>query len=77
MDDYAGFTLFKDIDNKILQAYNRYIMTKNINEMHGSVLADRYAANFSEGELVKIITVAKYIDKYGEEEVKKMVGATV
>lgn len=77
MDEFVGFSLFNDINNDILQAYNRLQMMKNINKMHGSVLSRKYGANFSKKDIMKMTTIASYIDRYGEEEVKKMVGLTV
>lgn len=71
MNDYKGYSLFNDVMNPVIRAWNRANTVFNIKEQHGSVLATRYAKNFDRNSLLAIFTVFTSIDKRGYEQTRR------
>lgn len=67
------FTTFNDVQNPMLRAYNRAVMTSNINNRHGAEKAEEYASEFTDKERLAMMSILIAIAKYGEEEVKRQV----
>lgn len=68
-----SFDTFNEIENPLLRAYNRAVMSLNLNGDEGKECAARYLAMFSDKENAAIYALLSGIDKYGPEAIKKNV----
>ena len=70
---YKGFSLFTEVDNPILKAWNIYSTMKNIKEIHGSVVMERYFEQIDERTRGSVAIVSGVVHHKGEEYVKRYI----
>ena len=70
-NDFNGFSMFNDVDDPILQAYNRCVTMFNINEFHGDGMSVEYAEKIPEEERMTMLAMYTYIIDVGLDEVKR------
>lgn len=72
-NDFKGFSLFNDVKDPKLQAYNRAAMLKNLRESHGDELANNYYLSFGGPSQFGIITTMMFVKEHGWDEVKRRI----
>lgn len=72
-NEFMGYSLFEDILNPSIRAWNRVNTIYNIKERHGNVVASRYAAKFNKNDLFAVYTIMAIIKKNGYENVRREV----
>lgn len=70
-NDYRGYSLFKDVKNPVIRAWNRLNTIYNIKEQHGSVLARRYAEQLGKSELISVYLLIASVDSKGYEQTRR------
>lgn len=73
----SKFDTFNEIENPLLRAYNRAVMSININVDEGKECAARYLSMFTDKENAAIYALLTGINKYGPEAIKKNVMARI
>ena len=69
--DFLGYSNFLDVENKLLQAYNRLMVMKNINQDHGMQHAAAYREQFDEADSTRMVALTMDIMHLGIEVVKR------
>ena len=46
MNEYLGYSLFKDVENPTLRARNRFVVSQNIKEEFGFAVSQKYLKKF-------------------------------
>lgn len=69
----SSFDTFNEVENPLLRAYNRAVMSINLNVDEGKECAARYLSMFSDKENAAIYALLAGIDKYGPDTIKKNV----
>lgn len=59
MNEYLGYSLFKDVENPTLRARNRFVVSQNIREEFGFAVSQKYLKKFSKKDLIAIFLVGK------------------
>lgn len=72
-----SFDTFNEIENPLLRAYNRAVMSLNLNGDEGKECAARYLSMFTDKENAAIYALLAGINKHGPELIKKNVMARV
>lgn len=71
--EFHGYSLFKDILNPSIRAWNRANVIYTIKERHGNVVATRYAEHFPKTELTSIYAIMALVAKEGYENIRREV----
>ena len=69
VNEYKGYSLFNEVENHSLQAWNRCNVICNIQEAHGKVFAEEYAEALTENDRVKVLFMFGYIKEHGWDKV--------
>ena len=69
-NEYNGYSLFTEIENKTLQAFNRCAVMFNIMEHNGMAMAEDYALQISEEDRSIMFAMFVYIKERGLERTK-------
>ena len=77
MTDYKGYSLFEDLDNDLLQAWNRCNTIANINKDVSEEAAQEYFDLFDKTEQMKIKMLLLMTSASGKEEVQKRINETL
>lgn len=72
-NDYRGYSLFRDVDNPTLRAWNRCAVLFNIEEDLGEGSSAGYAATLTDAERMAVITMFVHIKEVGYENAKREV----
>lgn len=72
-NSYKGYSLFKDVTDDLLQAWNRANVIANINEDLNADEAQAYFEHFDAVEKMKIEMLLMMVSVSGKEEVQKRV----
>ena len=59
MNEYLGYSLFKDIQNPTLRARNRFVVSQNIREEFGFAMSKDYLRKFNKKDLIAIYVVGQ------------------
>lgn len=70
-NEHNGYSLFTEIENPLLRAFNRCILTLNINEDAGRAVVKDYLENFSEKDRAAMFVMFGYIKQKGPDQVIK------
>ena len=68
---FMGYSLFKDVTDPILRAYNRSCVIKNIKDTVGHNTAVNYINQFSKEDKLKISIILVSVLEHGWEAVGK------
>ena len=77
MTEYKGYSLFTDVSDDLLQAWNRAQTIANINEKLGADDAQAYHDHFDPAEKMKVEILLAAVSANGKEEVQKRVMACI
>jgi hypothetical protein len=77
MTEFKGYPTFTDLDNDLLQAWNRCEIIADINKSCGADLAQDYFDTFNEVEQMKIKMLLLMVSSCGKEETKKQILASL
>ena len=72
-NEFNGFSLFNDVEDFILQAYNRCAVMFNIEGIHGTKLAFDYADAIDEKGRASMMAMCAYILSVGLEETGRQI----
>ena len=72
-NEFNGFSMFDEVENVVLQAYNRSLMVFNIRSLHGQPLAGEYLDQFSDPDKARILALVLHIQKHGQAETHRMI----
>ncbi len=67
------FENYNTVQHMPLRVYNRATMLANIQKDFGAEKAEKYASQFTKGEMKQMFIMLAYIGKFGREEAKKEV----
>lgn len=70
-NEFNGFSLFYDVEDRTLQAYNRYCVGKVIKDTIGEEALCSYFENFDVAELATVGMVVAQISLEGEPTFKR------
>lgn len=77
MVNYQGFSLFNDVKNPMIRAWNRNQTSLNVIKKGGMPMFKEYIKNFPQEDLAAIINIRKDIRTRGyttvHKEIKRMV----
>lgn len=65
---------FNDIESKSLQAYNRLMVSLNLNQRVGTEAVEKYLGQFSEQDRVRIFAMGASIHSKGKLAVQRDLG---
>lgn len=72
-NEFMGYSLFEDILNPSIRAWNRANTVYNIKERHGSVVASKYVSKFDKHAMFAIFTVMATVERNGYENVRRQI----
>lgn len=75
--EYKGYDLFMDVQDDLLQAWNRANTIANINEKLGSEDADAYHQMYDPVSKMKVEMLLAMVSHSGKEEVQKRINKTI
>lgn len=70
-NNYKGYSMFNEVVNPVIKAWNRLNTIYNIKEQHGSVLARRYAEQLSKPDLTSVYLLIASVDAKGYEQTRR------
>jgi len=70
-NNYKGYSLFNDIEDNTLKAYNRAVTMFNINNKFNENMVRGYAEQLSDSDRNKVYAMLQYIKVKGAEVVKR------
>lgn len=70
MDNFKGYGLFNDVEDKVLRTWNRCQTFLNIKEQHGEELAKEYLNKFDPLEQLFMMATFTSISMKGMESVR-------
>ena len=71
---YKGYSLFNDITDNTLKAYNRAVTMFNIQEKFNDKMVRDYAGQLTQSDLNKVYAMLQYIKAKGAELVRREIG---
>lgn len=77
MTEYKGYSLFEDVENDLLQAWNRCNTIANINKDVSEEAAQEYFDMFNKVEQMKIKMLLLMVSTSGKDEVQKRINETL
>lgn len=72
-NEFMGYSLFDDVLNPSVRAWNRANTVYNIKERHGSVVATKYVSKFDKLAQFAIFTVMTTVESKGYENVRRTI----
>jgi len=76
MNSYKGYSLFNDVENKALQAWNRFVVMMNILKDTGSEAeSTNYVNHFENDDKVRIKETGRMIEENGVAAVRATLNA--
>lgn len=75
--EYKGYDLFMDVQDDLLQAWNRANTIANINEKLGAEDADAYHKSYDNVGRMKVEMLLAMVSHSGKEEVQKRIMKTI
>lgn len=76
-NSYKGYSLFNDVEDDLLQAWNRSQVVANINQDMGQESAESYVNHFKPEDKMKVQILLAAVSHVGKEEVQKRITATI
>lgn len=70
-NEFIGYSLFEDIMNPSLRAWNRANTVYNIKERHGNAVAHKYVSKFDKMDMFAIFTIMATVERNGYENVRR------
>ena len=70
-NEWNGFSLFNDVEDKVLRSYNRCVMMSNIQDTHGENVSADWADNIDEAGKAEMFAMFNYIYEKGVIEVHR------
>lgn len=70
MKNFKGYSLFNELKNRKLKAFNRLNTMMNLNNLLGEGAATEYVNHFSKEDKTDLTAVAYWIKKEGMEKVQ-------
>ena len=77
MSEYKSYPLFDEVENDLLQAWNRANIIANINKDKDIDMANEYFEQFNKTEQMKIKMLLLMVSASGKEEVQKRINETL
>ena len=72
-NEFLGFSLFMDVQNHKIKAWNIYKTARNMRERHGAVISQQYLKKHDKHTLLKVALIGEYVRRKGEEYVKQQI----
>lgn len=72
-NEFMGYSLFEEILNPSIKAWNRANTVYNIKERHGNVVASKYVSKFHKLDVLAIYTVMATVERDGYENVRRTI----
>lgn len=69
-NNYKGYSLFNDVEDKALRTWNRCVVMFNIHSDHGEKFSENYANCLSKVEKMQVMAMLQYIKVKGAEAVR-------
>lgn len=70
-DEHKGYSLFSDVENKTLRAYNQYNILSNMHENKLDALGTEYINALPLEDRYRLMMMVQYIKLKGLEETKR------
>ncbi len=70
-NEFFGFSLFNDVLNPSIRAWNRANTIYNIKERHGNSVATKYVKLLPKSEQLSVYTVMVLVAKEGYENIRR------
>jgi hypothetical protein len=70
-NEFMGYSLFEDIINPAIRAWNRANTVYNIKERHGNVVATKYVSKFDKNGKFAIFSVMALVEREGYENIRR------
>lgn len=70
VNEFKGYSLFTEIENKMLRAYNQWNIVSNLTQNGLKELAYEYVENLPKEDKVGLTIISTYIKMKGLEETK-------
>jgi hypothetical protein len=71
--EFHGYSLFTDVINPTIRAWNRANTVYNIKERHGDIVATKYVEKFPQMEQAAIYSTMITVAKDGYENVRRSI----
>ena len=71
VNEFKGYSLFSEIENKMLRAYNQWNVVSNLTQNGLIELANEYLGNLPAADKVGLTIISTYIKMKGLEETKR------
>lgn len=71
VNEFKGYSLFSEIENKMLRAYNQWNVMSNLVQNKLTDIADGYLAALPDEDRVGLSIITTYIKMKGLEETKR------
>ena len=71
VNEFKGYSLFTEIENKMLRAYNQWNVVSNLTQNGLKELAYEYLENLPKEDKVGLTIISTYIKMKGLEETKR------
>lgn len=68
---YKGYSLFDTVDDKVLQAFNRWNVLSNMTQNGMDHIGLEYIEQLGEYDRMRLAMMAEYIKRKGVEETKR------
>lgn len=74
-NNYKGYSLFNEVKNAKLRAFNRIQTMINLNDLFGEKSATDYVENFDKDSRLDMAIMSKWIKQNGMAEVQREIKA--
>lgn len=71
VNDIAGYSLFRGVEDSKVQAYNRCVIMANLSREDKKELASEYFSHIQDIERIQLMSMAMYIKEHSFESVLK------
>lgn len=71
VNEFKGYSLFTEIENKMFRAYNQWNVVSNLTQNGLIELANEYLGNLPKQDKVGLTIISTYIKMKGLEETKR------
>lgn len=72
-NNFKGYSLFTEVEDKIVQAFNRWNILSNLHENNLDHLGLEYIEQLPEYDRMRLALMSEYIKRKGLEETKREV----
>lgn len=77
VNEFKGYSLFRDVTQPTLQAWNRCNVLTTITDTHGKGVAEAYADLLTEADRIKMVFMFGYVKQHGWDKVNAEISREV